>query len=313
MKKLSIKAISQKGFIHITVIWGLGLLTLLMLSFVVTSFNHRKTTINMLENARAESFADAGVKIAILDLVNTAKLLPDKWRFSHNGQPISCSLQNKAILSISVQDEEGKIDLNTAGEGLLRALMTSLGLDEKTAGKYVDHIIDFRDTDNVRRLNGAEQAEYTAANLSYGPKNFPFQHVTELDQVVGLPSSVVQRIMPFVTIYSKRAGFDISVIPKAMLETLNLTGIDTTNKEPQQRSTAENPAKTNLRIYALASQRQTFSITVQAKTDIGGYYTRHAVISLSGQKDKPYNIKLWERSRKTDAIERISISSLEPC
>ena len=57
-------------------------------------------------------------------------------------------------------DETAKIDLNAAGEVLLRGLFTSVGgADPDLALRLVDAVMDWRDADDLRRPNGAEAAE----------------------------------------------------------------------------------------------------------------------------------------------------------
>ena len=70
---------------------------------------------------------------------------------------------------ISIQDEDGKIDLNGAPGELLRGLFLSatwtgpdgeiLGLDESEADALSDAMRDFTDADDLRRRNGAEERD----------------------------------------------------------------------------------------------------------------------------------------------------------
>jgi general secretion pathway protein K len=61
----------------------------------------------------------------------------------------------------------------------------SVGFDPDQAESLADAIADFRDADNLKHLRGAEEPEYRAAGLAWGPKNAPFQTVEELQQVLG--------------------------------------------------------------------------------------------------------------------------------
>ena len=78
---------------------------------------------------------------------------------------------------MSIQDEDGKIDLNAAPDELLRGLFVSAGLDEDAGAALVDAIVDFRDEDDLTRLNGAEDRDYADAGLPYGAKDAPFEAV----------------------------------------------------------------------------------------------------------------------------------------
>ena len=56
--------------------------------------------------------------------------------------------------------------------------------------------MDWVDPDDLSQPNGAEIAEYKAAGLSYGPKNAPFDTVSELQQVLGMTYALYEKIEP---------------------------------------------------------------------------------------------------------------------
>ncbi|MEM7620858.1 MAG: hypothetical protein AAF228_10435 [Pseudomonadota bacterium] len=288
-----LQRISKHGFALITVIWSLGLLSLLVINFVITSHSQRKIAHNMLESAKAEALANAGVRLAILDLVATAKLLPEKWRFPHNGLPVTHYFNKNGCVEISVHDEESKIDLNTANEALLIALFKSIGMDHQTASNHVDRMIDFRDYNNLRRVNGAEQSEYKTANLKFGPKNFIFQHVSELDQVFGFSQTQIRQITPLVTVHSKRSGLDFTLIPKTNLDKL-----------------AASTDQATLAQYNLASRKRVFSITAHAKTSSLGAFTRKTTIELTNENKNGFKILSWQKEKGLETSGASSISHM---
>src|SRR5262249_37230608 len=103
---------------------------------------------------------------------------------------------------ISARMELAKVNLNEASETDLAALFVSVGIDQGKAQALAASIADFRDADNFQRLNGAEEAEYRAAGLSWGPKNAPFYSIDELQQVFGMTTQLYERVAPSLTIYS---------------------------------------------------------------------------------------------------------------
>jgi general secretion pathway protein K len=137
---------------------------------------------NVAENAAARAAADAGIQRAILDL-ETAPGSPIECRkFSTDGSVYAWRF-GKTIVHISVQDEVGRVNLNKAPEALLAALFASVGIDSGKAQSLADAIADYRDSDDLPRVRGAEEAEYRDAGLGWGPKNAPFQTIEELQQV----------------------------------------------------------------------------------------------------------------------------------
>ena len=106
----------------------------------------------------------------------------------------------------SITDDSGKIDINAAGSNgdLLTNLFVTHGVALDKAQALSDAVQDWIDSDDNTRPNGAEIAQYKAAGLSYGPKNAPFDTVSELQQVLGMTYDLYQKIEPGITIYSGR-------------------------------------------------------------------------------------------------------------
>ena len=91
---------------------------------------------------------------------------------------------------VSVEDEDGKIDLNGAQPELLAVLIQAVmrenkGLAAEDAVTLSERIADFRDIDNLRRLHGAEDPEYLAAGLAAGAKDAAFDTVANWGRCLG--------------------------------------------------------------------------------------------------------------------------------
>jgi general secretion pathway protein K len=292
---------SESGFALITVIWGVGLVSLLMLAFTLNVRTQTRLASNAMISAAVEAASDAGVNIAVLDLVATAKLLPETRRFPHDGRRISCRMSADITATISVQDEEGKVDVNTATEPLLRALIMGLGASAFDASKYVDALIDFRDQDSLRRLNGAEADDYRAADLSWGPQDDAFRSGDELYRVFGFPPDLVKQMLPLVTVFSNRAGFDPRIAPRALLETVE-----------DYRSAGSNPIPSS---FAITSSRRMFAIRVDAVHRYASIFVREATVEL-GAGAEGYRFRAWKRGILPRAGSRellFSDVALSPC
>lgn len=293
---------SDRGFVLIVVIWGLGLLSVLTLAFVLNIRTHTKITANMIANTQAELFADAGINIVIPDLVENARLLPEKRRFAHNGVPYECRISDQMMLNITVTDEQGKVDLNTSGDRLLKKLFEALGVSADKASAYTDAIIDFRDTDNLKRLNGAEQAEYVAAGKKYKPKNYPFQTTGELYQVLGLSPELVEKLRPLVTIYSRRGGLD----PKAATSDMKKLLFARSGEGPDQEAA----------LYTITSNRKFFLMRVEAVGLNNARFVREAAIELKPTTARGYQLHSWlSRASKPDVepLTQARLEALQAC
>src|SRR5207244_5133939 len=119
-----------------------------------------------------------------------------------------------------MQDEGGKIDLNRSAGSVLQGLFTSVGVAPASAERLADAIADFRDADNLRRPNGAEDADYAAANLPYDAKDAPFATTEELLQVLGMTRALYDRVAPLITVYSPRRDVNLATAPPEVLRAL---------------------------------------------------------------------------------------------
>jgi general secretion pathway protein K len=270
---------SEDGIALIAVLWMLTLLSIVAAALSLETQSNTRIARNMVENAAERAAADAGVQRAILDLVASPGAPKDTGKFRADGTVYTWRFANSTV-HISVQDERGKIDLNETPEALLAALFGSVGVDPGKAQSLADAIADFRDADNLPRLNGAEEADYRAAGFAWGPKNAPFQTVEELQQVFGITPEIYARVAPYLTIYS------MGVINPALVGE-RLTG-------------SLRPAGFDSQILA-SSPGLAFSIRAETKGSNGAMFVREAVVQLDSQETVPVHILAWRQGVPTSA------------
>jgi general secretion pathway protein K len=289
---------AQRGFVLLIVLATLGLLSVVVVTFTQASRTHVKVTAAFGESARAGAFADAGVNIAILELVATREKEPPTRRFPLDATPHGCKMGNEGVLAISVQDEAGKVDLNIGSEQVLRALILGLGGGEAT----VDAFLDYRDEDGRRRASGAEEAEYRAAGRPSGPRNGPLLAIEELSNVLGLTQADAERMNPFVTIYSGQQGIDTSVAPKRLLDIIR-RGIERGGASTFSESRGDDPdTETESNVgaplppqFLAASTRRAFSIRSEARTPAGAIFVREALVEFLVPSASTFVLRRWRR------------------
>src|SRR5215510_7070816 len=207
----------EGGFVLIVVITVIGLLALAAAGFAQVTRSQVKAAASSVGSSTAQALADAGVQLAILDLVQARQDPSYLRRFAVGEKPFLCEDGNGRRLAVSISDEAGKVDLNTAGDRLLQALLAGVGAPASQA--VADAIMDFRDDDSIKRPQGAEREEYRAAGRS-GPKNAPFSVVEELEQVLGVDSALAARLRPHVTVYTGQPGIDTASASRQLLSIL---------------------------------------------------------------------------------------------
>jgi hypothetical protein len=85
---------------------------------------------------------------------------------------------------VSVQDTRGLFNLNYMPDDRLSRLLQALNVPPLDAARLIDTLRDFTDEDNLRRLNGAEAADYAAAGLPT-PRNADLLTPLDLRNVLG--------------------------------------------------------------------------------------------------------------------------------
>lgn len=206
----------QRAVALLGVLWVLVLLSLISLNISSTSRIELKLAANLLEAASVRQTTDAGINWALWSLLqpNTANWLAD-------GSQRSLELDG-VVVQVAISDEQGKIDLNKANPLLLEGLFLAAGVSQDEALALADAVQDWRDTDELRRLQGAEREEYLAAGLP-GPANRPFERLDELLEVLGMTAQLYAQVSPALTLYSGRAAVNPLMAPRQVL--LALPGV----------------------------------------------------------------------------------------
>jgi general secretion pathway protein K len=212
--------IRQKGLALVLVLWVLSLLTIMAGSFALSMRREASIIGGIRNNAQALAVAESGIAMAKMMLLNTD---PNKrWRADGSIYEISSA---SAKVRVRLLSETGKIDINKADQALLQGLMAHAPVEEEQQTKLVNAILDWRDKDDLVRIEGAEKKEYKNAGLTYQPGNKPFQSIEELQLVLGMNESVFKWIQPLVTIYSGQPQVTVQLAAKEVLQTI--PGLDT--------------------------------------------------------------------------------------
>lgn len=283
----------QRGVALVLVMWVAILLTVIAASFMFEARTDALVVRNSISTARAEAAADAGVSRAIYELYRTDNS-PDAWR--RDGGTREWTFDAIPV-RIELRDESGKIDINTAADPLLRGVLLSVGLNEDEAAKLLDAILDWRDADSLKRLNGAEEPEYRAAGLPYKPANAPFQAIEELQLVLGMRPDIYRKLAPLVTVFSRQAGVNTQVASREVL--LAIPGITSqivdefiANREQARSNGLPGPI---LREAVAFNAGLTMAATIrsEARLDDGTVFVREAVALLRPTPRRPVTYLAW--------------------
>jgi general secretion pathway protein K len=285
------------GVALVIVIWVLSLLTLMAASFALTIRRELAVTMAVRDNAIVEALAESGIHVAQTMLLKTDTV--EKWW--PDGSLYQFKLEG-ARIRVKVLAENGKINLNRVDEALLMKVMALTELDVNAQNAMVSAILDWRDADQLVRVNGAEKEQYQQAGLSYGPSNQAFMSLEELQRVLGMNEQLYRQLEPLFSVHNTSASVDWQTADKTVLKVLTgldeQTIMDFLNQRirhhrqglPPPSLPIGNPSPS----VTGSSNNQTYQVISQVKTDNGLYATFAALVQKTQMQDKPFRWLKWQ-------------------
>jgi general secretion pathway protein K len=284
MSRRQIEPSAERGFVIIAVLWILVALSALAAIF----------SVYLSSSARALGITDIGVEAealvsAGLELTAYQLLLADD-----DSRPAQGSFRfrmDSADVFVSFTSEAARVDLNTASKEMLAGLFEVLGAPQKTAGEIADRIDGWRMPPKPNAADD-EGALYLASGLAYSPRQAPFAHVNELSLVLGASPAMVERALPYLTVFSKSAEVDVLIAPPEVIAALPGMTPQVLNDFLKQRPSLPRDQKAIAAALGPAKAAATlpaanvFRVMTTLRFDNGRRLSSEAVISLGKGKAK---------------------------
>ena len=267
----------ERGFILLVVLWVLVLLAAIALHLSSIGRTEARIAFNLVANAKAESLADGGIARAVFGLLDPN---PDQ-RWAADGIARQIRLQG-GTATITIRDENTKINPNLAPEGLMFALLQEAGVDPDRARHLAAAIADWISPGPTARPFGAKAAEYNSAGLAYGPPGAPLESVDELARVLGMSPEILAALRPSLSTFSTAAVPDPATAAALV-----------------QRAVERFHGGTVAAGTSLAGIRGgipgVVGVSVVARTDTGAVFVRDAVLRVEPQAPKGYVLLAWRQ------------------
>ena len=278
----------QRGFILVVVLWIVASLATLALIYSVYA---REAALNFVghdERLEAEALAESGVELAAYQLTAQPNLQPLQGQFGFQ--------QGSAAVSVKFRCENSLIDLNFAPEQVLSGLFIGVGVQPDDALAFAQRVIAWR-TPLPPGASDAEAAVYEAAGKSYGPRHGPFQEPNELGLVAGLPPTLVDRVLPYLTVYSGRPEVNVIAAPPQVLAALPGLTPDRLQLLENLRSNApQDVMRAQLGMtqsYITLDPSRANRVTVDVQLHSGRRIRTQATIFLTPRDPEPYRVLAW--------------------
>jgi general secretion pathway protein K len=217
---------SRRGFALIAALALLVLISVVALGLSATARPRRLAVAASAERTAAAAAATAGIEHARAVLMRLEpvspgrltrgpSLLRDPWGPA-NGLVIGPRTAGGYVYRVELHDAAARLNLNGASEDQLRRLLLALRIDARRADRLARAIADWRDHDQLRRVNGAERDDYVRSGAPMLPDDAIFADVGTLRFVQGMTSALYDSVAPYLTVMGN-GGVNLNAAPRPVL------------------------------------------------------------------------------------------------
>jgi general secretion pathway protein K len=297
-------ASGSDGFIIVAVLWMLVALTTLVSIYVVYVVNTAHAVGINEDRPRLDALVLAALELTAYQ----ANAVEGSKRPTTGGFSFRLG---KARASVDYRSEAARIDLNAASKSLIAGLFSGLGAPAALAEEFADRIVAWRTSTNAANAGAQDEdaAAYRSAGRSYRPRRAPFPHVGELWLVLGMPADLVNKAMPYLTVYSGRPEINIVDAPPAVVAALPemspqrlfalLNERAAGTRDTQLLESIPQAARSAVTLEGSPAMR----VSIEIQSDGGRQARFEAVILLLDNAAEPYRVLSWH-SDYDDAIRR---------
>jgi general secretion pathway protein K len=183
----------------ILVMWVMVILIAIVGEFSYSMRTELNITRNFKEEEEAYQSALAGIELAKIEILSAQEpyhvYLNDEETLvlgeeEEDEEPVREGEMGKSTYSYTIIDENGKMNINTTTRQQLKNIIRDSGIDITEVDTIVDSIIDWRDTNDLHLLNGAEEDYYQSLDIPYSSKDGPFDIIEELLLIKGVTPEI---------------------------------------------------------------------------------------------------------------------------
>ncbi|GAA0916143.1 type II secretion system protein GspK [Rothia nasimurium] len=236
---------TQRGVALLVVLWACTLLAIMIGGYASLARVEGEQTRYVASMDRSRYLAEAGIMRAIHDLNlqrrSDAEPPPAGARWVGDGQPYAVTI-DQAVVTVTVEDEKGKVDLNAADVDILKGLFVAAGADTDRATRLASEVEFWRKP--ARFPDPDARRRYESSGRTYAPRQGPFPSIDELQSVLGMDAALYARVAPAVTLWSERPRPEPYFAPPLVLS--SLPGVDASAVAAYVTQRRNDPAGTGL-------------------------------------------------------------------
>ena len=183
----------DSGFALLLVLWTMALLTLLAAQVTGAGRAETRVAAALRVAAQLRQAADAAVYETIWHMLDGGG---DYWPPGSAQRVLDEAGQQ---VSVIIEDQRGKMDINQVPPALLQALFSILGADTTTAADAAKAISEWH-TQQPADDEGSVTSPYAGSGSQWGPPGQDFQTLSELKLVRGVTPALYQASLPYLTL-----------------------------------------------------------------------------------------------------------------
>lgn len=278
----------RDGFILIAVLWmvaALATLAIINAAYVMSAAPSFRVHEDRL---REEALITAGLELTAFQMTASAPA-PSIGNFQFT--------LDKAKGAVAFRSEAGRIDLNFASKELLTGLFTALGTKREIADSLATRIVAWR---TPRDQRDPETTSYRRAGRAYRPRGGPFPHAQELSLVLGFSPELVERVLPFVTVYSGQAEINVMAAEPQVIAAIpgmtrdRLAALLAHRSAPRPDPMVMNALLGPLQDFATTQSGRSVRVNASIQLDDGRVLSSEVVIFIVRGGADPYRILSWQ-------------------
>jgi len=264
----------ESGFALLIVLWTLVLLALLTAQITGAGRSEAVMVSALRESAQLQQAADGAVFETLWHMLDGGG---DYWAPAEGVREMR---EPGAVVTVTIEDERGKLDVNQVPPQLLAGLFMALGSDADTAQALGSAIGDWRSQASPGDQQDNVPAEYRMDGRAWGPPGQEIERPDELLLVRGMTPALYQAALPYLTVALEQGPwvqYAGPMVQNAIARAKRIGGIAVDSADPR--------GPVVLRVTAVANGPD------------GTRFVRRALLRLDGTLSGPawkYRILFWE-------------------
>lgn len=174
----------DRGFVLVLTLWVLAAVA------IAAAYFGERVQASLRLAATQRDFAQAQIALAngqaeVLYRLGTSPMSP--WGLGDRPDVVRLDGRpyGETGGTVELQDSAGLINLNAFADDVMDRFLTTVGVPAERHARLIDTLRDYVDSDDLRRLNGAEGPQYRAMGRPDLPRNAPLLSPPELSVVLG--------------------------------------------------------------------------------------------------------------------------------